>query len=115
MPHVEALLKKRNFLVEKAKEAHIVGILVPLMLISRDVTSFCDASDFHTLSSRSDRHRRQVPSFFTTARRPMRISRRVKQLAQEAGKHVYEMVVAKPNPAKLANFPEVPSPSSITL
>lgn len=32
---------------------------------------------------------------------------RLRQLVREAGKKSYTMLMGKPNPAKLANFPEV--------
>jgi diphthamide biosynthesis protein 2 len=67
------LLKRRYYLVEKAKQANIVGILVG------------------TLSSQDFRE----------------IISLIRRLARQAGKKTYTITVGKPNPAKLANFPEL--------
>ncbi|KAL6757447.1 putative diphthamide synthesis protein-domain-containing protein [Haematococcus lacustris] len=68
-----ALLKRRYFLVEKAREASLVGILVGTT-----------ASPGLAQAMAALRH-----------------------LIKAAGKRSYTMLVGKPNPAKLANFPEI--------
>ncbi|CAG9464625.1 unnamed protein product [Pedinophyceae sp. YPF-701] len=66
-------LTGRYFLIDKAKDANIIGILVGTL----------GAAGF-----------RQVIE-------------RIRSLAESAGKKTYTVLVGKPNPAKLANFPEV--------
>ncbi len=73
VPATKALLKRRYFYVERAKEASIVGILVG--------TLACEGF-------------REAIAL-------------VRRQAQAAGKKTYTFVMGKPNPAKLANFPEV--------
>lgn len=68
-----SLLARRYFLLEKARCASILGILVGTL----GVAGFGAAV------------------------------RRLRALAEAAGKKTYTVVVGKPNPAKLANFPEV--------
>ncbi|KAL3143282.1 hypothetical protein ABBQ38_002125 [Trebouxia sp. C0009 RCD-2024] len=70
---INKTLKRRYFLVEKAKNASVIGILVGTL----GVAGYQDAIE-------SIRH-----------------------LAKQAGKKTYTMLMGKPNPAKLANFPEV--------
>jgi len=66
------LLKRRYYLVERAKQASIVGLVAGTL----GVSGFRSALQ------------------------------RVRQLAEDAGKKTYTLLVGKPNPAKLANFPE---------
>ncbi|KAG6664558.1 2-(3-amino-3-carboxypropyl)histidine synthase subunit 2 isoform X1 [Carya illinoinensis] len=66
------ILKRRYYLVEKAKDANIVGILVGTLGV---------AGYLHMIHQ-------------------------MKDLITGAGKKVYTLVVGRPNPAKLANFPE---------
>lgn len=66
------ILKRRYYLVEKAKDANIVGILVGTLGV---------AGYLHMIHQ-------------------------MKQLVAKAGKKAYTLVVGRPNPAKLANFPE---------
>ncbi|KAL5718444.1 hypothetical protein ACHQM5_011345 [Ranunculus cassubicifolius] len=68
----QKILRRRYFLVEKAKDANIIGILVG------------------TLGVAGYRHMIQ----------------QMKDLIVGAGKKAYTLVMGKPNPAKLANFPE---------
>ena len=68
-----AMLKRRYYLVEKSKQANIVGILVG--------TLACNGF-------------RETISL-------------IHRLARQAGKKTYTITVGKPNPAKLANFPEL--------
>jgi diphthamide biosynthesis protein 2 len=70
---VSKLLKRRYFLVEKARNANIVGILVGTL----GAAGFGDAL------------------------------RQLRKAAQRAGKKTYTMLMGKPSPAKLANFPEI--------
>jgi diphthamide biosynthesis protein 2 len=67
------LLKRRYYLVERAKQASIVGLLAGTL----GVAGFRGALE------------------------------RARGLAEAAGKRTYTFLVGKPNPAKLANFPEV--------
>ncbi|KAL2936695.1 2-(3-amino-3-carboxypropyl)histidine synthase subunit 2 [Bienertia sinuspersici] len=67
------ILKRRYYLVEKAKDANIVGIVVGTLGV---------AGYLHMIHQ-------------------------MKELVTKAGKKVYMLVVGRPNPAKLANFPEV--------
>jgi len=67
------LLKRRYFLVEKARNANIIGILVGTL----GAAGYGDAL------------------------------RQLRKAAQHAGKKTYTMLMGKPSPAKLANFPEV--------
>ncbi|XP_022158398.1 2-(3-amino-3-carboxypropyl)histidine synthase subunit 2 isoform X2 [Momordica charantia] len=66
------ILKRRYYLVEKAKDAAIVGILVGTLGL---------AGYLH-------------------------IIHQMKELITGAGKKAYTLVMGRPNPAKLANFPE---------
>lgn len=66
------ILKRRYYLVEKAKDANIVGILVGTLGV---------AGYLHMINQ-------------------------IKELVSKAGKKSYTFVMGKPNPAKLANFPE---------
>ncbi|KAL5990907.1 hypothetical protein ACLOJK_011812 [Asimina triloba] len=68
----QRILKRRYYLVEKAKDANIVGILVG------------------TLGVAGFRHMIQ----------------QMKELIKGSGKKAYTLVMGRPNPAKLANFPE---------
>lgn len=66
------ILKRRYYLVEKAKDANIVGIVVGTLGV---------AGYLHMIHQ-------------------------MKELVTKAGKKAYTIVVGRPNPAKLANFPE---------
>ncbi|XP_047162301.1 2-(3-amino-3-carboxypropyl)histidine synthase subunit 2 isoform X1 [Vigna umbellata] len=66
------ILKRRYYLVERAKDANIVGILVGTLGV---------AGYLHIINQ-------------------------MKELITGAGKKAYTLVMGKPNPAKLANFPE---------
>lgn len=66
------VLKRRYYLVEKAKDANIVGILVGTLGV---------AGYLHMIHQ-------------------------IKQLITSAGKKAYIFAMGRPNPAKLANFPE---------
>lgn len=66
------ILKRRYYLVEKAKDANIIGILVGTLGV---------AGYLHMIHQ-------------------------MKELITAAGKKAYTLVMGKPNPAKLANFPE---------
>ncbi|CAL5417751.1 unnamed protein product [Camellia sinensis] len=70
--HQRRILKCRYYLVEKAKDANIIGILVGTLGV---------AGYLHMINQ-------------------------MKELITKAGKKVYTPVMGKPNPAKLANFPE---------
>ena len=74
MGAVQRAVGARYFLIDKARDANIVGVLVG------------------TLGVAGFRH----------------VVGRVRALAAGAGKKAYTVLVGKPNPAKLANFPEVP-------
>ncbi|KNA10887.1 hypothetical protein SOVF_140160, partial [Spinacia oleracea] len=69
---IKRILQRRYYLVEKAKDANIVGILVGTLGV---------AGYLHMISQ-------------------------MKELVTKAGKKAYTIVVGRPNPAKLANFPE---------
>ncbi|KAJ6699187.1 2-(3-AMINO-3-CARBOXYPROPYL)HISTIDINE SYNTHASE SUBUNIT 2 [Salix purpurea] len=66
------ILKRRYYLVEKAKDANIVGILVGTLGVAGYLNMI----------------------------------HQMKELIAGAGKKVYTLVMGRPNPAKLANFPE---------
>lgn len=66
------ILKRRYFLIEKAKDANIIGILVGTLGV---------AGYLHMIHQ-------------------------MKDLITRAGKKAYTFVMGRPNPAKLANFPE---------
>ncbi|KAE9605385.1 hypothetical protein Lal_00025328 [Lupinus albus] len=66
------ILKRRYYLVERAKDANIVGILVGTLGV---------AGYLHIINQ-------------------------MMELITRAGKKAYTLVMGKPNPAKLANFPE---------
>jgi diphthamide biosynthesis protein 2 len=70
---VSRALRRRYFLVEKAREASVVGILLGTL----GAAGYGAAAD------------------------------RLRQLAAGAGKKAYTLLVGKPSPAKLANFPEI--------
>ncbi|KAK9821112.1 hypothetical protein WJX81_007441 [Elliptochloris bilobata] len=72
-PELERALRRRRFLVEKARAASIVGIVVGTLGVAG--------------------YRVAVEA--------------VRALARRAGKRTYTLLVGKPSPAKLANFPEV--------
>ncbi|RDY04163.1 2-(3-amino-3-carboxypropyl)histidine synthase subunit 2, partial [Mucuna pruriens] len=67
------ILKRRYYLVERAKDANIVGILVGTLGV---------AGYLHIINQ-------------------------MMELITGAGKKAYTLVMGRPNPAKLANFPEV--------
>ncbi|CAI0458922.1 unnamed protein product [Linum tenue] len=67
------ILKRRYYLVEKAKDANIVGILVGTLGVAGYLNMI----------------------------------HQMKDLITAAGKKAYTFVMGRPNPAKLANFPEV--------
>ncbi|GMH30676.1 hypothetical protein Nepgr_032519 [Nepenthes gracilis] len=66
------ILKRRYYLVEKAKDANIIGILVGTLGVAG-----------------------YLPMIY-----------QMKELITRAGKKAYTLVMGRPNPAKLANFPE---------
>ncbi|GLT48870.1 hypothetical protein SLA2020_224610 [Shorea laevis] len=66
------ILKRRYYLVEKAKDANIIGILVGTLGV---------AGYLHMIHQ-------------------------MKELIMAAGKRAFVLVMGRPNPAKLANFPE---------
>lgn len=70
---VSRALRRRYFLVQKARDARIVGILVGTL----GVAGYRDAIDA------------------------------LREAALVAGKKAYTLLVGKPSPAKLANFPEI--------
>ncbi|XP_042501295.1 2-(3-amino-3-carboxypropyl)histidine synthase subunit 2 isoform X2 [Macadamia integrifolia] len=70
--HMTRIIKRRYYLVEKAKDANIVGILVGTLAV---------AGYLHMIHQ-------------------------MKELITGAGKKAYTLVMGRPNPAKLANFPE---------
>ncbi|KAJ9542913.1 hypothetical protein OSB04_029419 [Centaurea solstitialis] len=69
---IRRILKRRYYLVEKAKDAAIVGILVGTLGVAGYLS----------------------------------VIHQIKELITRAGKKAYTLVMGKPNPAKLANFPE---------
>ncbi|XP_058094195.1 uncharacterized protein LOC131240140 [Magnolia sinica] len=72
LSHQKRILKRRYYLVEKAKDANIIGILVGTLGV---------AGYLHMIHQ-------------------------MKDLIKGAGKKAYTLVMGRPNPAKLANFPE---------
>ncbi|XP_042472105.1 2-(3-amino-3-carboxypropyl)histidine synthase subunit 2-like [Zingiber officinale] len=72
LPNQQRILRRRYYLVEKAKDANIVGILVGTLGV---------AGYLHIIEQ-------------------------MKELIKRAGKKSYTLVMGRPNPAKLANFPE---------
>ncbi|KAJ0091966.1 hypothetical protein Patl1_26695 [Pistacia atlantica] len=70
--HQLRILKRRYYLVEKAKDANIIGILVGTL----GVAGYLD------------------------------MIHQMKELITKAGKKTYTFAMGRPNPAKLANFPE---------
>ncbi|PRW20179.1 diphthamide biosynthesis 2 [Chlorella sorokiniana] len=70
---ISRALRRRYFLVEKARDANIVGILVGTL----GAAGYADAVQ------------------------------RLRRAAAAAGKKTYTLLVGKPSPAKLANFPEI--------
>eukprot|EP00887_Chlorella_sp_A99_P000266 scaffold13.g266.t1 len=70
---ISRTLRRRYYLVEKARDARIIGILVGTL----GVAGYGDAID------------------------------RLRAAARAAGKKTYTLLLGKPSPAKLANFPEV--------
>ncbi|KAH9310654.1 hypothetical protein KI387_025689, partial [Taxus chinensis] len=72
VPSQNKTLKRRYYLVERAKDADIVGIVVGTL----GIAGYQEAI------------------------------RQLKKLIKEAGKKSYTFVMGRPNPAKLANFPE---------
>ncbi|NXX77969.1 DPH2 synthase, partial [Urocolius indicus] len=71
--NVNRLLLRRLYLVERARDARVVGILVGTLAVAGYLT----------------------------------LLQRLRELVRRAGKRSYTLAVGKPNPAKLANFPEV--------
>ncbi|XP_040421176.1 2-(3-amino-3-carboxypropyl)histidine synthase subunit 2 [Cygnus olor] len=71
--NVNRALMRRLYLVERARDARVVGILVGTL----GVAGYLD------------------------------VLQHLRQLLRRAGKRGYTLAVGKPNPAKLANFPEV--------
>ncbi|KAF9601306.1 hypothetical protein IFM89_018734 [Coptis chinensis] len=72
MSQQKKILMRRYYLVEKAKDSNIIGILVGTLGVAG--------------------YRRMI--------------HQMKELITQAGKKAYTLVMGKPNPAKLANFPE---------
>eukprot|EP00252_Welwitschia_mirabilis_P006396 TRINITY_DN17278_c0_g1_i2.p1 TRINITY_DN17278_c0_g1~~TRINITY_DN17278_c0_g1_i2.p1 ORF type:complete len:505 (+),score=95.50 TRINITY_DN17278_c0_g1_i2:170-1684(+) len=72
VPNQEKILKRRYYLVERARDAEIVGIVVGTLGIAGYQEVLCC----------------------------------LKKLLKNIGKKSYTFVMGKPNPAKLANFPE---------
>ncbi|XP_073065992.1 uncharacterized protein [Primulina eburnea] len=72
------LLKRRYYLVEKAKDANMIGILVGTLGVALIVVA---AGYLHMIHH-------------------------MKELITMAGKKAYTFVMGRPNPSKLANFPE---------
>ncbi|KAK9905896.1 hypothetical protein WJX75_008313 [Coccomyxa subellipsoidea] len=70
---IRRMLRKRNYLIEKAKNANIVGIVVGTL----GVAGYLEAAE------------------------------QIRKQAQAAGKKTYTLLMGKPSPVKLANFPEV--------
>ncbi|KAF6169706.1 hypothetical protein GIB67_004098 [Kingdonia uniflora] len=70
--HQGKILMRRYYLVEKAKDANIIGILVGTLAVAGY----------------------------------LRMIHQMKELITRAGKKAYTLVMGRPNPAKLANFPE---------
>ncbi|OVA08785.1 Diphthamide synthesis [Macleaya cordata] len=70
--HQRRILKRRYYLVEKAKDANIIGILVGTLGVAGYLNMI----------------------------------NQMKALIAGAGKKAYTLLMGKPNPAKLANFPE---------
>lgn len=66
------LLRRRYYLVERAKDANIIGIVIGTLGVVGFQEVIC----------------------------------KIKRLVKEAGKKSYTLAMGKPNPAKLANFPE---------
>ena len=73
LPHIANLLRRRYYLVEKTRNANIVGILVG------------------TLGAAGYRS----------------VVENLRKAAHAVGKKTYTLLMGKPNPAKLANFPEI--------
>ncbi|XP_061860043.1 2-(3-amino-3-carboxypropyl)histidine synthase subunit 2 [Colius striatus] len=71
--NVNRALLRRLYLVERARDARVVGILVGTLAVAGYLT----------------------------------LLQRLRELVRRAGKRSYTLAVGKPNPAKLANFPEV--------
>ncbi|BDA47727.1 probable 2-(3-amino-3-carboxypropyl)histidine synthase subunit 2 [Coccomyxa sp. Obi] len=70
---ISRTLRKRNFLIEKAKNSNIIGIVVGTL----GVAGYLEAAE------------------------------QVRKLAHAAGKKTYTILMGKPSPVKLANFPEI--------
>ncbi|WIA08592.1 hypothetical protein OEZ85_008021 [Tetradesmus obliquus] len=73
LPELQRLLKRRYYMVERARGASMVGLLVGTL----GAAGYLEALT------------------------------RVRQLAAAAGKKTYTLLMGKPSPAKLANFPEI--------
>ncbi|CAH1415108.1 unnamed protein product [Lactuca virosa] len=67
------ILKHRYYLIEKAKDAEIVGILVATLGVAGYLSMI----------------------------------HQIKEMITRAGKKAYTLVMGRPNPSKLANFPEL--------
>ncbi|KAM7278318.1 hypothetical protein ACFE04_005452 [Oxalis oulophora] len=80
----QRVLKRRYYLVEKAKDANIVGILVGTLGVEI-VTCFL---------------LQQYAAGY------LHMIHQMKELITRAGKKAYTLIMGRPNPAKLANFPE---------
>eukprot|EP00878_Enallax_costatus_P018217 GHUV01019170.1.p1 GENE.GHUV01019170.1~~GHUV01019170.1.p1 ORF type:complete len:290 (+),score=85.29 GHUV01019170.1:1008-1877(+) len=72
-PGLDRLLKRRYYLVERARSATMVGLLVGTL----GAAGYLEALNV------------------------------LRGLAKKAGKKTYTLLMGKPNPAKLANFPEI--------
>lgn len=129
------LILCRYFLVEKAKDANMIGILVgtlgvgmfPCMFCMENIWAtepqkfsnqcfdFCSlVTGIHCFSQCSfhiDFATFFIPWHFnfatTLAAGYLHMIHQMKELITKAGKKAYTFVMGRPNPAKLANFPEV--------
>ncbi|KAF9619918.1 hypothetical protein IFM89_010229 [Coptis chinensis] len=86
MSQQKKILMRRYYLVEKAKDSNIIGILVGTLGVGMFPSKLL-------LFLASSGYRRMI--------------HQMKELITRAGKKAYTLVMGKPNPAKLANFPEV--------
>ncbi|KAK6261380.1 hypothetical protein QUC31_007196 [Theobroma cacao] len=87
------ILKRRYYLVERAKDANMVGILVGTLGVAFACIILVLEDALYNLAT-------------IGAAGYLHMIHQMKELIVGAGKKAYTLVMGRPNPAKLANFPE---------
>ncbi|CAD6212339.1 unnamed protein product [Miscanthus lutarioriparius] len=113
--HLMKILRRRYYLVEKAKDANIIGILVGTLGVGMHIVNLNIKSSYANVEGLLDcdlnyeKHLNFVMrciALLDDAAGYLHIIEQMKELIKTAGKKSYTLVMGRPNSAKLANFPE---------